>query len=134
MAAQASAIAREHLAEFADAHAYASRVHRTPFPGDWMVADEAREHAVEGITRVIEAGNEREAMYPLLQRRCWVQAAIDNDAPEPERTTYSGRARELMCALGYCSASDLEQKLADAESLFPEVVTVARQIAQRAAT
>lgn len=110
-----------HLDELRAAFDYAIARRQTRFPYDSAVTEPARRATIDGTKELIEGGNHREAMLPLLWDRAMCQIAIDYDAPPAEQARYDRQYEQLLQSLGLTTPDDHVARAGLAQRTFDRI-------------
>jgi len=120
-----------HLQDCVRAFDRAVEVLRTPFYTSWNLDAGVRPYLVEGAYEMIDAGEHREAMFWISMMHSAANTAIQNDAPEGERSRYQAAMERLKAALGIPSAAEWRSRIDLARMVSDRVTRFADEVVAR---
>ena len=117
-----------YLQECVQAFDRSVEVISTPFLGDWNLHAYSRPYLVDGSYEMINAGSHREAMFWISLMHLLSNRAIQNDAPEDDRSHYQSGMDRLLAELGISTATGWRSRIALARSVSQEVICFANEV------
>lgn len=114
-----------YLQECVQAFDRSVEVISTPFVGSYNLHAHTRPYLVDGAYEMISAGSHREAMYWISLMHLISNKAIQNDAPEDDRSHYQGGIDRLQAELGISTATEWRSRIALARSVSEKVTCFA---------
>jgi len=119
---------KAYLQEATRAFDRAVEVYQTPVPYGFKLHSHVRPYLVEGTQEMICPGQHREAMYwiPIFH---WISnLALQNDAPEKEKTRFQVGFDRLLDDMGLGTLEDWAARAEQARALAEEIFQVADEI------
>jgi len=116
------------LQEAARAFDRAVEVHHSPSRLGFKLHPHVRPYLVQAAQEMIDEGYHREAMWWISGFHYGSNAAIQNDAPESEKSQYQMGFGRLLDDLGWTSSDKRATRLEQARALADEVFQVADEI------
>jgi len=101
---------------------------RTPFYTSWNLDAATRPYLIEGAYEMIDRGEHREAMFWISMMHSIANMAIQNDAPEAERSHYQAGMERLKAALGIPGPAEWQSRIALARSVSERVIRFADEV------
>lgn len=93
----------------------------TPFYTSWNLDAGVRRYLVDGAYEMIDAGNHREAMFWISMMHSVAHTAIQNDAPESDKSHYRLGMQELRSSLGIATAPAWGSRIEHAKGVSDRV-------------
>jgi hypothetical protein len=122
-----------HLEDCVHAFDRSVEVISTPFYGSWNLHTGTRPYLVDGSYEMIGAGRHREAMLWITMIHSVSHTAIQNDAPEADRTHDHEGMQRLRTALGISTATDWRSRTELARTVSARVIRFADDMVARSA-
>jgi hypothetical protein len=121
------------LEECVEAFDRAVEVIATPFYTSWNIDPGTRRYLVEGSYEMIDAGRHREAMFWIAMMHCISHMAIQNDAPEADKSHFRAGMERLRAALGIATAAEWSARMELAGTVSGKVQRFADEAVSRLA-
>lgn len=117
-----------HLQECIRSFDRSVEVVSTPFLGSWNLHTYARPYLVDGSYEMIDAGRHREAMLWISNMHCFANQAIQNDAPEAEKSHCQERIGRLQAELGISTTAEWGSRIKLARSVSDSVLCFVEEV------
>lgn len=122
-----------HLQECGHAFDRSVEVITTPFYTSWNLDAGARRYLVDGSYEMIDAGSHREAMFWISMMHSVSHTAIQNDAPEGDKSHYRAGMERLRTALGIPTDTEWRARIELARTVSDRVFRFADEVVARSA-
>jgi hypothetical protein len=115
------------LEECARAFDRAAAVYRTPIPPGFNLDPSVRPYLIEGANEMIRSGDFRESMLWIAAMHWTAYQALQNDAPEEEKSRWRASIDRLYEELGLRSLEDCRERLEAAKATAGRVTRFAEE-------